>query len=157
MLCVFFNLLIHFFLVLFSIFSLLNIIIIVSYIVFFFLSRIPHLEFGLAASPSLLQKHSLTGVTSFEAYVSDVIERRFEKVRIGCRFEDWMRLDVDLSLTYIYILHRMYRLKCDKNSILSNSTVMFIKNLYRSVKEKLNKLLINILYYSNLSDLSSQG
>lgn len=51
----------------------------------------------------------------------------------------------------------MYRLKCDKNSISSNSTVMFIKDLYRSVKEKFNKLLINILYYGNLSDLASQG
>jgi hypothetical protein len=90
--------------------SLLNIIIIVSYIVFFFLSRIPHLEFGLAASLSLLQKHSLTGVTSFEAYVSDVIECRFEKVRIGRRFEDWMRLDVDLSLTYIHIY--IYCIEC---------------------------------------------
>jgi hypothetical protein len=28
-------------------------------------------------------------VTSFEAYVIDVVEHRFEKVRIGSRFEDW--------------------------------------------------------------------
>jgi hypothetical protein len=31
----------------------------------------------------LLEKHSLTGVTSIEVYVSDVIERRFEKVKNG--------------------------------------------------------------------------
>ena len=36
-----------------------------------------------------LQKHALTDVTSFEAYVIDVVEHRFEKVRIGSRFEDW--------------------------------------------------------------------
>jgi hypothetical protein len=29
------------------------------------------------------QKHSLTGVTSIEVYVRDVIERRFEKVKNG--------------------------------------------------------------------------
>jgi hypothetical protein len=32
---------------------------------------------------SLLQKHSLTGVTSIEVYVSDVIARRIEKVKNG--------------------------------------------------------------------------
>ena len=42
------------------------------------------------ASPSLLQKHSLMGVTTIEAYVSDVIGRRFEKVKNGHIFENWM-------------------------------------------------------------------
>jgi hypothetical protein len=51
-------------------------------------SRTPHLESGLIPSPSLLQKHSLTGVTSFEVYVSDVIGRRFEKVKNGHIFEN---------------------------------------------------------------------
>jgi hypothetical protein len=35
----------------------------------------------------LPQKHSLTGETSFEVYVSDVIGRRFEKVVNGHLFE----------------------------------------------------------------------
>ena len=52
-------------------------------------SRTPHLESGLVPFPSLLQKHSLTGVTSFEVYVSDVIGRRFEKVKNGHVFENW--------------------------------------------------------------------
>jgi hypothetical protein len=34
--------------------------------------------YGLVPSPSLFQNHVLTGVTSFEVYVSDVIGRRFE-------------------------------------------------------------------------------
>jgi hypothetical protein len=66
----------------------------------------PSSESGLVPSPSLLQKYSLTGVTSFEVYVSDVIGRRFEKVKNGHIFENWTPirgLDVDLSLTYIYI------------------------------------------------------
>ena len=52
-------------------------------------------ESGLVPSPSFFQNHVLTGVTSFEVYVSDVIGRRFEKVKnaiylsIGRRFEDW--------------------------------------------------------------------
>ena len=44
-------------------------------------------ESDLVASPSLLQKPALMGVTSFEACVSDVIGRRFEKVRNGHRFK----------------------------------------------------------------------
>ena len=40
-------------------------------------------ESGLVPSPSLFQNHVLTGVTSFEVYVSDVIGRRFEKVKNG--------------------------------------------------------------------------
>jgi hypothetical protein len=48
-----------------------------------------NLESGLVPSPSLLQRHSLTGVTSFEVYVSDVIGRRFEKVKNGHIFENW--------------------------------------------------------------------
>jgi hypothetical protein len=39
-----------------------------------FVIKNPHLESGLAPSPSLFQKHSLTGVTTFEVYVSDVME-----------------------------------------------------------------------------------
>jgi len=38
-------------------------------------SRTFHLESGFVASPSLLQRPDLTGVTSIEAYVSDVIGR----------------------------------------------------------------------------------
>ena len=57
-------------------FSHFNIINIVSYIYFSFLSsRILHLESGPVASESLLQKPALRVVTSFEAYVSDVIGR----------------------------------------------------------------------------------
>ena len=52
-------------------------------------SRTPHLEYGLVPSPSLLQKHSLTGVTSFEVCVSDVIGGRFEKVKNGYIIENW--------------------------------------------------------------------
>jgi len=52
-------------------------------------SRTPHLESGLVPSPSLLQRHSLTGVTSLEVYVTDVIGRRFEKVKNGHIFENW--------------------------------------------------------------------
>ena len=58
-------------------------------------------ESGIVPSPSLFQNHVITGVTSFEVYVSDVIERRFEKVKNGHIFENWTpiwRLDVDLSL-----------------------------------------------------------
>ena len=73
-------------------------------------SRTPHLESGLVPSPSLLQKHSLTGVTSFEVYVSDVIGRRFEKVKnghihlgIGHRFEDWTSIR-DWTSIYIYLI-----------------------------------------------------
>jgi len=59
----------------------------------------------------LLQKHSLTGVTSFEVYVSDVIVRRFEKVKNGHIFENWtpiLRIGCRLetgrrSESYIYI------------------------------------------------------
>ena len=56
-------------------------------------SRIPHLKSGLVASPFLLRKPALTGVTSFEAYVSDVIGRRFEKARNNSlRFENWISI-----------------------------------------------------------------
>ena len=44
------------------------------------------------------------GVMSFEVYVSDVIGRRFEKVKNDQIFENWTPiwgLDVDLSLTYL--------------------------------------------------------
>jgi hypothetical protein len=44
----------------------------------------------LVPSPSLFQNHVLTGVTSFEVYVSDVIGRQFEKVKNGHIFENWM-------------------------------------------------------------------
>jgi hypothetical protein len=47
----------------------------------------PHLESGLVPSPSLLQRHSLTGVMSFEV---DVIGRGFKKVKNGHIFENWM-------------------------------------------------------------------
>ena len=47
-------------------------------------------ESGLVPSPSLFQNHVLTGVTSFEVYVSDIIGRRFEKVKNGHIFENWM-------------------------------------------------------------------
>ena len=49
-----------------------------------FVNKVP----GLVAAPSLLQKPALTGVTSFETYISDVIGQRFEKVRNGHRFEN---------------------------------------------------------------------
>jgi hypothetical protein len=49
-------------------------------------------ESGLVPSPSLFQNHVLTGVTSFEVYVSDVIGRRFEKVKNGHIFENWMQI-----------------------------------------------------------------
>ena len=45
-------------------------------------------ESGLVPSPSLFQNHVLTGVTSFEVYDSDVIGRRFEKVKNGHIFEN---------------------------------------------------------------------
>jgi len=54
-----------------------------------FVIRTPHLESGIVPSPSLLQKHSLTGVTSIEVYVSEVIGRRFAKVKNGHIFENW--------------------------------------------------------------------
>ena len=47
------------------------------------------MECGLVPSTSLLQMHSLTGVQSFEVYVSDVIGRRFEKVKNALIFENW--------------------------------------------------------------------
>ena len=47
-------------------------------------------ESGLVPSPSLFQNHVLTGVASFEVYVSDVIGRRFEKVKNGHIYENWM-------------------------------------------------------------------
>ena len=49
----------------------------------------PSAESGLVPSPSLLQKHSLMGVTSSEVYISDVIGRRFEKVKNSHIFENW--------------------------------------------------------------------
>ena len=55
-------------------------------------------ESGLIPSPSLLQKHSLTGVTSFEVYVSDITGRRFEKVKNGHIFETGRRCE-----SYIYL------------------------------------------------------
>jgi len=61
-------------------------------------SRTPHLESGPVPSPSLLQRHSITGVTSFKAYVNDVIGRRFVKVKNGHIFQNWTpiwELDVD--------------------------------------------------------------
>jgi hypothetical protein len=69
-------------------------------------------ESGLVPSSSLFQNHVLTVVMSFEVYVSDVIGRRFEKVKNGHIFENWKPtwgLDVDLSLTYIlYFFLSMY-------------------------------------------------
>jgi hypothetical protein len=44
---------------------------------------------SLVPSPSLPQKHSITGVTSFDVYVSDVKGRRFEKVKNYHIFENW--------------------------------------------------------------------
>ena len=58
-----------------------------------FIYRTPHLESGLIPSPSLLQKHSLTGVTSFEVYVGDITGRRFEKVKNGHIFETGRRCE----------------------------------------------------------------
>jgi hypothetical protein len=46
-------------------------------------------ESGLVPSPSLFQNQVLAGVTSFEVYVSDVIGRRFGKVKNGHIFENW--------------------------------------------------------------------
>jgi hypothetical protein len=46
-------------------------------------------ESDLVPSPSLFQNHVLTGVMSFEVYVSDVIGRRFEKAKNGHIFENW--------------------------------------------------------------------
>ena len=46
-------------------------------------------ESGLVPSPSLFQNHVLTGVMSFEVYISDVIGRRFEKVKNVHIFENW--------------------------------------------------------------------
>ena len=46
-------------------------------------------ESGLVSSPSLFQNHVLTGVMSFEVYVSDVIGLRFEKVKNYHIFENW--------------------------------------------------------------------
>ncbi len=46
-------------------------------------------ESDLVPSPSLFQNHVLTGVTSFEVYVSDVIGRQYEKVKNGYIFENW--------------------------------------------------------------------
>jgi hypothetical protein len=48
-----------------------------------------YFESGLVPSPSMFQNHVLMGVTSFEVYVSDVIGRRFEKVKNGHIFENW--------------------------------------------------------------------
>ena len=45
------------------------------------------LNLVLFPSPSLFQNHVLTGVTSFEVYVNDVIGRRFEKVKNGHIFD----------------------------------------------------------------------
>ena len=45
---------------------------------------------GLVPSPSLFQDHVPTSVTSFEVYVNDAIGRRFEKVKNGHIFENWM-------------------------------------------------------------------
>jgi hypothetical protein len=39
----------------------------------------------------MCDKHSLTGVTSIEVYVSDVIERRFEKVKTAIYFVKLVR------------------------------------------------------------------
>ena len=52
-------------------------------------------ESGFLPSPSLFQNHVLTGVTLFEVYVSDVIGRRFEKVKTGHIFKT---LDADLRI-----------------------------------------------------------
>ena len=45
-------------------------------------------ESGIVPSLSLFQNHVLTGVTSFEVYVSD-IGHRFEKVENGHIIENW--------------------------------------------------------------------
>ena len=45
-------------------------------------------ESGLVPSSSLFQNHVLTRVTSLEVYVSDVIGRRFVKVKNGHIFEN---------------------------------------------------------------------
>jgi hypothetical protein len=49
-------------------------------------------ESGLVPSPSLFQNHVLTGVMSFEVYISDVIGRRFEKVKNVHIFENWTQI-----------------------------------------------------------------
>ena len=64
---------------------------------FFLSSRIPHLESGHVAVPSLFQKPSLTGVTSFEADVSVVFGSRFEKVRNSHGFEN-LKNEVQMSV-----------------------------------------------------------
>ena len=46
-------------------------------------------ESCLVPSSSLFQSHVLTGVTSFKVFVSDVIGRRFEKVKNGHIFRNW--------------------------------------------------------------------
>jgi hypothetical protein len=46
-------------------------------------------ESDLVPSPSLFHNHVVTGVTSFEVYVSDVIVRQYEKVKNGYIFENW--------------------------------------------------------------------
>jgi hypothetical protein len=65
---------------------------------------IKSLESGLVPPPSLLQKHSLTGVKSFEVYVSDVIGRRFEKVKTDHVFENWTPINVDKILLCLGVL-----------------------------------------------------
>ena len=59
-------------------------------------------ESGLVPSPSLFQNHVQMGMTSFEVYVSDVIGRRFEKVKNGHIFENWTSIR---DWTSIWVLH----------------------------------------------------
>lgn len=63
----------------------------------FLSSKIPHLESGHVAFPSLCQTPN---VTSFEAYASGVIGHRFEKVINAHGFENW---------TSIYEFHKGHR------------------------------------------------
>ena len=85
-------------------------------------------ESGFVPSPSLFQNHVLTGVTSFEVYVSDVIGRRFEKVKNDHIFENWTSMrdwTFDLSLTYIIIM--IYYLVLENNFIVDSNMTSFFR------------------------------
>jgi hypothetical protein len=70
----------------------------------------------------------LTGVTSFEVYVSDVIGRRFEKVKNDHIFENWTSMrdwTFDLSFTYIIIM--IYYLVLENNFIVDSNMTSFFR------------------------------
>jgi hypothetical protein len=85
-------------------------------------------ESGFVPSPSLFQNHVLMGVTSYEVYVSDVIGRRFEKVKNDHIFENWTSMrdwTFDLSLTYIIIM--IYYLVLENNFIVDSNMTSFFR------------------------------